>query len=435
MAITFDEIVQLVARFGNSVVQEEANMAAPFIGKGTIKKEKHTGHVGIVNLKSGGIASTRFLKDGATLPNASNKDIFQLSYHPKALFSRLSVPRIAALTAISKQDGVNLVREQMQTVGEDLGRTLGRALFAETLGTTTGDDTAAASIVEFGATQAAAGAAIDVSGYRVGQVVAGLVSTGPADLWGRVTAVNHNQGTGAGAGIGGTVTMFLTTDDPGLSATPGGTPAGTPTVDGSASTPHLAGTEDLDVGGGNSDNAIVSLLDAASSTVVTGTIGEAGNYSDASAANTPDYKGNQATSGGDPDDYVSEMDTLSANITTRAGKPWTHTVMSSLTLAKYVSSLVAQRRFSGGDPAEGTFTKATYMGKPMIADENMVDDTILFFNDKDAKLAVWRETAPDSDGKSAAMVSDSSFIYDTQLFGLYNTRITKRSCLGKLSGL
>jgi len=38
MAITFNEIAELVARFGNSIVTEQANMAAPFVAKGILIK-------------------------------------------------------------------------------------------------------------------------------------------------------------------------------------------------------------------------------------------------------------------------------------------------------------------------------------------------------------------------------------------------------------
>ena len=75
MAITFNEIAELVARFGNSVVTEQANMASPFVGKGIIKKESHSGTVGIVNVKSGGIQSTGFIADGGALPDGQNKHI------------------------------------------------------------------------------------------------------------------------------------------------------------------------------------------------------------------------------------------------------------------------------------------------------------------------------------------------------------------------
>ena len=84
MAITFNEIAELVARFGNSVVTEQANMASPFVGKGIIKKESHSGTVGIVNVKSGGIQSTGFIADGGALPDGQNKQPHQLAYHPKA---------------------------------------------------------------------------------------------------------------------------------------------------------------------------------------------------------------------------------------------------------------------------------------------------------------------------------------------------------------
>jgi hypothetical protein len=65
----------------------------------------------------------------------------------------------------------------------------------------------------------------------------------------------------------------------------------------------------------------------------------------------------------------------------------------------------------------------------------MPDSTVLLFTQSDVKLAQWRDFQPDSDGTKAAMVSDTSFIYDTQIFGMYNLRATARHGLGKLTGI
>jgi hypothetical protein len=412
MAITFNEIASLVARFGNSVVNEEANMASTFIGKNVIKKEKQAGTVGIVNIKAGGIQSTKFLADGATLPVGANKEIAQLAYHPKALFSRLSVPRIAALTCVSKQDGVNLVKEQMASCGEDLGRTLGRAVFNTSLGpvaiTVPGPGT-------FGALGIATIGVADLSGYRIGAAVENLEDSGApvVPLWGVVTDIDYDDST---------VEFQLYVDSQLTDIAVDGTNATSPLV---PTTPRIIGTTSTGV------DAMTSVMDAASATLAAGSLGTAGNYDNiGTSALGYDFTGNDgpavlATI------TIAAMDLVSAKIQRRRGLGWTEVVMNSLTLNKYLNLLQSQRRFRSGDALDSANSPATsmYQGKPVIVDENMSDDKILFFNNKDVKLAEWRNFGPDSDGKDAAMVSDTSFVYDTQMFGMYNLRITRRNGL------
>ena len=114
-----------------------------------------------------------------------------------------------------------------------------------------------------------------------------------------------------------------------------------------------------------------------------------------------------------------------------------HAVMNSTVFHDYMSLLLSNRRFVGSGQAAdaGTSSTATYEGKPICVDENMPDQELLLFTDSDTKLAEWRDFQPDYDGKKAAMVSPTDFIYDTQIFGMYNVRCTKRSGLGKLTGI
>ena len=457
MAITFNEIAELVARFGNSVVTEQANLAAPFVGKGTIQKQNHTGTVGIVNVKQGGMMSTGFLADGQKLPEGANTQPIQLAYHPKALFSRLSIPRIAALTAISKQDGVNLVKEQMESVGADLGRTLGRAVFKgdnATGGAPCLDPAVATPIVGTGAAAGESNVVIslpnlDISGFRVGATYIGPIDndptgTGtPAPLALVVREIDYAGGQvifqahlyDSINGVAGIVYPFDT-----LSGTPGDVnspvfPVVKP-LDGSTapagSPPNVA----FD----NLDNTIASLLDLASPNLggPGSTLGAAGNYAGINTSGATDFVGNEVDAGAVAGALTLEqMDDLSKKIKRRSGAPWTHSVCNSTNMHRYMNLLVSERRFVGGNQAADASisSMATYEGKPVIVDENMPDEEWLLFTQSDVKLAQWRDFKPDYDGSKAAMVSDSSFIYDTQIFGMYNLRCTKRSGLGKIVGL
>ena len=455
MAITFNEIAELVARFGNSVVTEQANLAAPFVGKGIIQKQKHTGTVGIVNVKQGGMMSTGFLADGQRLPEGANTQPIQLAYHPKALFSRLSIPRIAALTAISKQDGVNLVKEQMESVGADLGRTLGRAVFRG--GSVTDDavfDTNGLTpIVGTGANAGESNIVpsmpnLDVSGFRVGATYIGPVDDDPtnqgaAQLALVVKEIDHAGGViafqahlyDAVNGVAGIVYPYDS-----LSNTPGNLngpqfPVVKP-LDGSTAPLGAPPQTAFD----NLDNTIASLLDLASINLggPGSTLGAAGNYAGIGQSGASDFVGSEVDAGAVGGNLTLEqMDELSKKIKRRSGSPWTHSVCNSTNMHRYMNLLVSNRQFVGGNQAADASigSMATFEGKPVIVDENMPDTDWLLFTQSDVKLAQWRDFEPDFDGSKAAMVSDSSFIYDTQIFGMYNLRCTKRSGLGKITGL
>ncbi len=436
MSISFNEIAMLVARFGNSVVQEEANLAAPTVGKGTIKKEKQSGTVGIVNVKAGGLHSTEFITDSGDLPTGANVDIKQMAYHPKALFTRLSVPRISALTAISKQDGVNLVREQMQSAGADLGRVLGRALFSSPLANITAAGSSVVTAlgeVQFNTVDG------DVSGYRVGSRTDGFGAAGQSfEFSVDITGVNVSL---AGVPTLGMVTGIVRFMAGNATGDPAGSIVATgPTLIAADSNPSLQGAVVVNTGTPD-EKGMCSLLDAASPTLDpfaagTGLLGSTGNYSGIGGVTT-EYTGNTIVNAAPAGALALEkLDELSQTIKRKSGKTWTHTIVNSTMFHAYMALLVSNRQFIGGSQKnDASVADGTYEGKPIQIDENMADGKILLFNDKDVKLAEWRNFEPDSDGKDAAMVSRSKFEYDTQIFGMYNLRILRRHCLGTLTGV
>ena len=130
MGITISEIGGLLARFGNQIVNEQVNMACPFVGNGHIQKIKHTHEKGIVRVRENdGLSSTAQIADGAALPQGDNVSFVAGSYLPKVFFTRLSIPRGAAHLADGGRDGVRLVREELEVAGRQLGKLLGKAVF------------------------------------------------------------------------------------------------------------------------------------------------------------------------------------------------------------------------------------------------------------------------------------------------------------------
>ena len=122
MAITISQIGDLLARFGNGIVNDQVNFACPFVGNGHIQKIKHSHEQGIVRVRtSDGLQSTGQLNDGAFLPEGQNVSFTAGSYLPKVFFTRLSIPRGAAHLADGGRDGVRLVREELEVAGRQLG--------------------------------------------------------------------------------------------------------------------------------------------------------------------------------------------------------------------------------------------------------------------------------------------------------------------------
>ena len=160
---TATAIASLLARFGNKVVHEQANLNNRLVGSGVLKKKKTSGQRHIVNIKAGGMDSTKFLADAATLPTGAEVALKQGVIDPVALFSRLSIPRVAAKVANGASDAVNLVKEQMSSCGEDLGRVLGRAAYSSTLGAVSTAVSTTTSVTALRTT--------DPSGFRVGHNV------------------------------------------------------------------------------------------------------------------------------------------------------------------------------------------------------------------------------------------------------------------------
>ena len=160
MAITASAIAALVGRFNNKVVVPQALLSFPALDKKVVTTLKKPTERGTVNVKAGGLSSTGLIADAGTLPTGASNDITQLTYDPTFIMSRLSIPRGGSTISRNPEDGVDVVMEQMETAGRDLGRTLGRAFYKSTLSTPL-------AAVSSGATLTVT----DVAGWRIGATV------------------------------------------------------------------------------------------------------------------------------------------------------------------------------------------------------------------------------------------------------------------------
>jgi hypothetical protein len=400
MGIEAHTLSALVGRYTNSVVNEQANLAAPLLGKGVMKKMTKPDKVGIVNIKAGEMAGVKFLADGTTLPQGRDKTIVQGSYLPVALLERIRIPRMAAMLASSASDGVDIVKEQMDTAGQTLGRTLERGIFGSQIGSPVATVTAGSTSF----------LVADVSPYRVGMGLevwngsTAVEGTSEASLI-TVTKVTPNEEgdstiefSGSGSG-GGNAIQWLTTY-----------------------TFHLRGSKDLNA-------TLISLADVCSTNTLLGV-----------AATSNEWHGN--TVAGSQPLTVGLLRQSITSIVRRRGEKPSHFICNRKNEERYSNLLLNNRRFMEGKmDARGT-AAVEIEGIPLFQTENLGDSEGYLFNDKDVKLHVFRDFAPDFDGKArkemgaaAFMVSDNEFVYDVQVWGAFQLRPERRNGCLRFTGL
>jgi hypothetical protein len=404
MAITVSDISALVGRYGNERVEEQVNLNAPYMNM--VDKLKQPGLVGIVNIKKGGLDSTGWIADSGTLPLGDSVQPEQGTYLPKFMYSRLLIPRGAATLSTGKKDGINIVFEQLDTCGADLARQACSGLINDTTLFTI-DTAAAGSLATAGTTFVAPRSAP----FRVGQILERRDNDTAQTLeeYMRVTNVAIDDD-----GVSHTITV-----DRSISVfSSGNGAAGVPAV---GDTLHALGAF---------ANAPVSLSEVADST---GTV-----YGHTA---TGDWSGNEKAAGGNLTvQQMRDMDTVAAR---RRGQRTDFVLANSRTRQLYSDTLLDQRRYHGGGKMDATGgVEIDFEGKPVKVDENVSDDTLFGVKKSDIKIHEFVPFGTDGDGeaknsnsKGHVQVSQSTFDYDSQMWGAVNTRCTRRNGLWKITGI
>lgn len=448
MAITISQIGDLLARFGNEIVNDQVNLATPFVGNGHIQKIKHAHEQGIVRIReTDGLASTGQLSDGAGLPDGENVSFQSGSYLPKIFFTRLWIPRGAAHLAAGGRDGVRLVREELEVAGRQLGKVLGQAVFRAPICSFVDSSGGPPPVVPAtGTTRVVTATDEDflvttIAGLYEGQTVQ-IVDNAGALLTATVKGINYNMnqrfdGTeiaytaGAEFGVFGVQITFT------AGATIGtfGVDANNELDQGSATNVGTLsivnrGPESTTPSTLQANDPMISLNDA---------YGNASLYGISNSA----YTGTSRTVNGPLTGAV--MRDVSTAIKRRAGYGWHMLVMNSNMIQNYFENVVIA---SGGTSAlnylpgqttkdiDGGATVPTFQGMPIVIDENVDDHLMYYFNKDDIKLAEFKQFSPDQDSSNAhGMVDRSRLIYDTQIWGMYNMRVTRRNSGGMLNGV
>ncbi len=440
MAITLNQIGGLLARFGNEIVNEQANFACPFVGNGHIQKIKHAHEQGIVRIRdSDGLQSTGQLADGSALPDGANVSFLSGSYLPKIFFTRLSIPRGAAHLAAGGRDGVRLVREELEVAGRQLGKVLGQAVFRAPIGQLIRENPAnnvasATGTVVVGAPGDQDFLITSIAGLYVGQFVM-LTDSGGNEQLASVTAINYNMDENAA----GTALTYV--DGPsagfGVFGITLNVPAATYNVGGVTDNAVAGASTPVELPNRNTEAAPASGLQPADPMVSLGdAYGGAALYGIANDA----YTGNTKAVNGAL--TASSMRAMSTTIKRRAGYGWHMLVMNSNQLQNYFETTIAPTAALNYLPgsttkdADGGATVPMFQGMPIVVDENVPDHVMYFFNKDDVKLAEFKAFGPDNDGGADhGMVDRSKLIYDTQIWGMYNMRVQRRNSGGQLTGL
>lgn len=401
MTITVTQLQSLVGRFTNSVVNEQTNMHCPFVGKGIIQKIKKPDKVGVVNIKAGQMASTQWIADAGTLPQGRDILPVQGTYLPVGLFGRISIPRIAAHLASSLDDGIDIVKEEMDTAGATLAQQLGRGLFGSSLGSPAIATSAGATTFEVA----------DPAGWRVGMGFE--VYFGSTAIEGHqesliliVTDVSIGTGTD-----GNTVITFTGTNG------------------GGSNSPWLTTYTFYLRGAGDSSRRMVSLQDVSAA---------ASLYGVSNATN--DWSGNLDSTAA-PLSITKLRDMLDKIVPRRGEKP-KYLLMNRKNERRYSDLLINNRRFPSGKMDAVGGLAHEFEGLPLFLDENCPNSSVFFFNPADVKLHVFREPAPEFHGGSkkgmdrgAVLISDTALVYDVQILAIYNLRVTRRNGQGHVSAL
>jgi hypothetical protein len=307
---------------------------------------------------------------------------------------------MAAALASSNDDGIDIVKEQMETAGKTLGRHLERGIFGSQIGAPTATVNAASTTFTVA----------DVSPYRVGMAF---------EVWNGSTAV---EGTTEGTLLRVSGIAISETGDSTITFT--GSNAGGNAVQWLTTyTFHLRGSKD-------SGAQMVSLADvcSASSTL----------YGVAATSN--EWSGNTDTTS-----QPLTAGLLRQAITTvvrRRGEKPSVIVSNRKNEERYSNGLLNNRRFMSGTMDAVGGGAFEIEGIKWITSENVGDSELYMLNQSDLKLHVFRDFSPDFDGQAsksmgrgAMMVSDNAFVYDVQVWGAFNLRAERRNGCYRFSGL
>jgi hypothetical protein len=388
MGITATEVYALAARFGAKKVNQQSLLKSRALEQ-KVDIQDVPGQTGYVTLKSGGLEPTGWLADNASLPTGGSVEPTQLYYTPKFLLTRLSLPRGGLTLVKDVKDGVRLLMEQLDTAAADVARQRGRAFFRKSLGSLTANQASVSAPISLQ----------NVAGIRKGATVQAYNGASLQDT----RVVDYVDWTSAPAPYD----VYLTTD--------------TASAWQSGWTVYLYGSY---------SNGPLSLEDVCANSSL---------YSHATTAD--EWNGNLDST----TTTLSEtaMATLTDQIRNRAGEEIDCIFMNPVTVTRYMDLHTDQRRFYAGQKLDNYGgLKPTFRGIEIFADENVGEGDVFFFKKSDVKMHRFRKFGAETDGgknpgmnMGAAIISQSAFAYDVQMWSAEELRVLRRNGTGHMSAI
>jgi hypothetical protein len=384
------DVDELAARYGNATVNNQTKVRAPFYAE-KVKRKHIRAKVGIVNVRTSGLASTRWLADGGALPSKSNKQPVQGVYLPRVNLTRVGLPRLAAALVDSVDDGVALVMENLAAAAEHMALNRGRGLIGSQLPSAT-------------ATAAQSATTLLVAS-PAGYVIGGSVdSHNSSDAYLETITVSRIV-----VNLDGTATL---------------------TVSAIADSGGIGATHKLYQAGGQA-NAPAGLRDATAAASLYGV-----------SNTTNDWEGNLDSATTELN--IDAMRLLMVKHKRRRGKKPGVVLMNSMNEKRYSDLNINNRRFAPGQVMDATGgLKAEFDGVEVFVDECVGDEEIFYVDLDDVMVHEFVPLGTDGDGSNGkpthgnthALVDDTDFVFDVQMWEACNQRFLRRNGISRMSAL
>lgn len=436
------DILSLMARFGNEIVQEQICNDVPILKSSALPRKQVKGKKAVFNVIGGGLDSSGWVKDHQALPTGSGYVPVQGEQASAAFMSRLQLGHQALWSLDGEDDSADLADSSLKGSAQDVSRKIGRGLFSSTLnpdgyaaGTTSGPSAGVYTDVGF----------TDVSGFREGDAVILYDTSASQTFCLEVIKVTPNAISSASANVGGLVSFANTVQ--GISSGSTHENGDLPVI-ASNDVFYQRGKYDVT---GNSGTATdqsavcVSFSDIASAT---------GTLHNINPATSTGYgwTGITASSFG----VVSEegLAAIAMRALSQSGERPTHVIMNPAAAPAYIASSQGSVSAFGisnvgagrlrsisfdsdviGDVLGDYESGLKFMAKPVVLEPNCPTNQAVMLNKDFVELGVWKEPGPLDQAGDKLLLSQSHFAVDCQIVGGINLLCRKRRSLVVVSGI
>lgn len=402
MTILLTQVGSMLARWNNAILVEQSVENNALIEEGIIPKLNKPHMQGIINVKAGEHGSIGTIANGGTLPTGDDVQPAQASYFGVGMMGRLSIPRETLDAAQGLEDGIDIVKSEMESCGAGLGRQLGAMLYhSGNLGSPATTTTANSSTTFEVA---------DPTGWRVGMAFMLYRGSTPEEGHTEATKMRVTDVARPDPGAGGNTTITFTA-------------SGT----GNACSISWLTTDTLYMRGAYTQS-IKSLLDVTAAADLHGVACTVAGWNGTRDATTTTLS-------------IPALDALRVAHRQKRGKAFSKSVTSIANVQRYLNQLQGQIQYVSGK-IDSSGMKPEYYGRPIIEDDNCPDAQWHLVTDGDLQLHVYREFSPEMVGlkkvgmdRAAIIPSDTTNTYDAQIRGTFQLRPNRRNGVASFTAL